>query len=81
MLLRYLKDIEERDKVVAIVHDRLSYRLAYCLESGEMDDSVNLMLAEKLIYRSIVAAVDLIERDVITTCDLLYTFKTSHVTV
>lgn len=81
MLLCHLKDIEERDKVVAIIHDRLSHRLTHSLESGEMNDSIDLMLAEKLINRSIVAAINLIERDIVTTCDLLDTLETSHVAV
>ena len=46
-----------------------------------MNHSVNLLLSKKLIYSSIITAIDLIERNVITTSDLLDSFKTCHVTI
>lgn len=81
MSLSDLKNIEERHEVIAIIHDRLRYRFAYCLECCKMNDSINLLLSKELIYSSIITAIDLIERNVITTSDLLDSFKTCHVAV
>ena len=46
-----------------------------------MDHCVNLLLVEKLCYSRIVAAVDLVERDVIPSCDLLYAVEACQVAV
>ena len=81
MSLSDLKNIEERHEVIAIIHDRLRYRFAYCLECGKMNNSINLLLGKELIYSIIVTTIDLTERNIITTGDLLYTFKTCHVAV
>jgi ATP-dependent Lon protease len=37
--------------------------------------------AEKVLNRLIIAAVNLIERNILSSCDLLYSFKTCHVAV
>ena len=39
--------VEERDKVVAVVHDRLCNRFSHSLEGGEMNHSVDLLLVKK----------------------------------
>ena len=63
MVMGNLKDIEERHKVVPVIHERLGDRFAYSLECGKMDYCIDLMLVEDTAYSCNVAAVNLIKRD------------------
>ena len=53
MILRNLKDIEERYEIVAIVLDRFRDRFTYSLECSEMNHGINLLLVKELIYSRI----------------------------
>ena len=46
-----------------------------------MNDSINLMLCKQSVDRSIVTAVDLVERDIIPARNLLDALETCHVAV
>ena len=50
VVLRNFKNIKERDEIVAVIHDRLGYRLAHSLESSEMDDCINLKISKQPVY-------------------------------
>ena len=81
MVLRRLKYVYERYEIVAIIHERLCNRFTYSLECCKMYDCIYATLCEESVNGSIVAAINLIERNIVTTCDLLYALKACHVTI
>ena len=81
LLPRLLEDIEERQQIVAVIHNRLRYRFADRLECSEMNHRIYGILCKKFSDRFGITAVYLIERDVIPACDLLHTFKACHITI
>ena len=76
-----LYDIDEGAKIVGVILDRLSHRLADSLESREMDYRVNSVVGEQLVHGGSIAEVHLHERDVFPSGDFLHAFKAGHVAV
>ena len=81
MSLGRLEDVQERYQIVPVIHDRLRNRLTHSLEGSEMDDCINLIISKKLLHQSGVTAVDLLERNVIPSGNLLDSLETCHVAI
>lgn len=81
MVLCSLKDVEERKKIVAVIFQRLGYRLTDCLECSEMDHCIYPEFREKPVYRRILAAVYLLKRYVLPSRNLLDSLETCKVTI
>ena len=81
MVLGSIKDIEEGNQIVPVIFQRLCNRLTHCLECGKMDDGINAELRKEPVHRIIVAAVNLLERDVILSRYLLDPFKACEVAI
>ena len=54
MVLRHLEYVEERDKIVAVILDRLCNGFSHSLECGKMDDCIYLVLIKESVNRSII---------------------------
>ena len=65
MLAGCFEDVEERAEVVLVVFKGLVHRLSDGLEGGEVNDCVNMVLAEEGIYSGFVAEVHLDERQLL----------------
>lgn len=81
MFLGYLKDVEEGNQVVAIIHDWFCYRLADSLECRKMNDCINVLFCKQSVHCIKITAINLIERDVFPAGDLLYSLKTGEITI
>ena len=46
-----------------------------------MNDSIDFLFSEHLLYRSVIATVDLIERNILLSGNFLYSLEACHVTV
>ena len=57
LLPRSLQDVDERQEVVAVVHQRLRHGLAHRLEGGEMDHRVDGVFREERLHGRRVAEV------------------------
>ena len=56
--------------IVVVVFDRLSYRLAYCLETCKVDNRVDVIFLKHLFHSSSVKKVCLVEFEILA-CKLL----------
>ena len=61
MLFHALENADHASDVIRIVFERHPDGLAYCLEAGEMNDAVDLVLIKDFIKSRFITAVDLIE--------------------
>ena len=81
MGLGCLQNVKERDKIVAVVHDRLRHGFTYGLEGSEMDHGIYTVFVKEPRHSRIVATVDLIEGDIFPACYLLNALEAGHVAV
>ena len=81
MVTRGLDYIHERLQIVLVVLERLAHRLTDGLESGEMNDRVDLVGREQQFRGHRVAKIHLHERNVLSSSDFLHTLVAGLVTV
>ncbi len=73
--------VHERVQIVVVVFQRFAHGFAHGLESGEMDDGIDVISREQQFRRHCVAEVHLDERDVVSASYFLHAFEAGHVAI